>query len=240
MVVRRGRSRPVLSPVHIRRRRTVLAALVLLGVSTLAWLVFGSPVLGVADVQVRGVRLLDADEVRTAVAVPDGTPLARIDTDEVAGRVQRLPAVVSARVRRSWPDTLVVEVTERTPVGVLATAAGPQLVDRTGLGFRTVRDVPPGLTEVRLLGPADGGPVAAAVGAALAALDQPQHRALHDQVVAVSAVSEAGVQLTLGDGRLVRFGDAQDADLKLAILPALLTRPGHVYDVAAPGLPTVR
>src|SRR4051794_37110178 len=66
-----------------RRLRAALPWAVVLGVllvlGGLAWLVYGTPVLGVRDVQVVGTRLLTPEQVRQAVAVPDDEPLARID-----------------------------------------------------------------------------------------------------------------------------------------------------------------
>ncbi|NIB32716.1 hypothetical protein HBB16_14815, partial [Pseudonocardia sp. MCCB 268] len=44
----------------------------------------------------------------------------------------RSPAWPRSRSRRSWPDTLTVAVTERTPVTLADTPTGPQLVDPSG------------------------------------------------------------------------------------------------------------
>jgi cell division protein FtsQ len=46
--------------------------------------------------------------------------------------------------------------------------------------------------------------------------------------------------LTLADGRTVIWGTNERTDEKAQKLAALLTQPGHVYDVSSPDLPTVK
>ncbi len=79
-----------------------------------------------------------------------GTPLARLDTDEVADRVRALPSVASVDVRRSWPHTLVIEVTERTPVAVVAATDGFVVLDASGVVFNQVTARPPSVVLLRL------------------------------------------------------------------------------------------
>jgi cell division protein FtsQ len=47
------------------------------------------------------------------------------------------------------------------------------------------------------------------------------------------------VQLALKGGKTVKWGSADESERKAAVLAALLTRPGKVYDVAAPDAPAV-
>ena len=64
-------------------------------------------------------------------------------------------------------------------------------------------------------------------------------RQLHAQVVEVTAKTPGDVQLALADGRLVKWGSAENSERKAAVLAPLLTRPGKTYDVATPDFPTV-
>ena len=70
---------------------TVLVVLLLGGLA--GWLLLGTGVLGVRDVQVTGTSLLDPAEVRSVAAIRPGAPLATLDTGSVASRLSRLPAV---------------------------------------------------------------------------------------------------------------------------------------------------
>jgi cell division protein FtsQ len=47
------------------------------------------------------------------------------------------------------------------------------------------------------------------------------------------------VVLQLGDEREVRWGGVETGDRKAAVLVALLTQPGDIYDVSSPDLPTI-
>jgi cell division protein FtsQ len=63
-----------------------------------------------------------------------------------------------------------------------------------------------------------------------------------ETVRATVAVAGAPGQVTLGlsGNREVHWGDADRVAEKAAVLVALLTQPGQVYDVTSPDLPTVR
>jgi cell division protein FtsQ len=55
----------------------------------------------------------------------------------------------------------------------------------------------------------------------------------------VAASSPVDVTLLLADGREVRWGATDQGERKAAVLGALLTQPGQVYDVTTPDLPTI-
>ena len=54
------------------------------------------------------------------------------------------------------------------------------------------------------------------------------------------APSVASITLTMTDGRTVVWGTTDRTDEKAEKLGALLTQPGHTYDVSSPDLPTVK
>ena len=60
------------------------------------------------------------------------------------------------------------------------------------------------------------------------------------QVSRIAAPSVASITLTLTDGRQVIWGTTDRTDEKAEKLAALLTQPGHTYDVSSPDLPTVK
>lgn len=210
----------------------VLVVLALLGVG---YVIMFTPVLGVRSVEVTGVKELSADAVREAAAVEQGTPLARLDTDGIEARVAALPRVFSVRVARALPGTVEITIVERKPVAVLSDPGGVYLVDRTGLDYAKVRTAPPGLPELTVssVGPDDPSTLAAV--AVLEAIP----KQLRAKVVAIAATTPGDVRLTLADGRVVRWGDAKNANRKAAVLAPLLTQPGKVYDVTTPDFPTI-
>lgn len=75
------------------------------------------------------VHYSEADVLRLA-GVRVGEPLLWVTTRQL-GRLKNDPWILGARVLRRWPDTLYVEVTERTPV--LAKGATAYALDGTVL-----------------------------------------------------------------------------------------------------------
>lgn len=197
---------------------------------------------GLADVEgveVTGTTTIPVDVVTGAAAVTPGSPLASVDTGGIAARVAALPAVASVDVDLSWPHTVSIEVVERVPVAVAQTPQGPMPVDRTGVAYPSAQ-----VPDLPRLAFGAAGPDDPATQAALAVLTAlPEHlRALVRTLdVTVAAPGVPGqVTLALTEDRQVRWGVAERAADKAAALTALLTRPGRVYDVTSPDLPTVR
>jgi cell division protein FtsQ len=110
------------------------------------WAVLGSSLLVVRHVQVTGNHLVPAGEIRALAEIKPGTPMARVDAGAAARRVEQIRPVLSATVSRSWPDTIVITVTERTPVLAVALAVGGYgLVDAHGVVVRTAAHPPAGM-----------------------------------------------------------------------------------------------
>jgi cell division protein FtsQ len=220
----------------------VAVALVTL-VGGLSWVLLGSSWFAARSVQVVGTHELPADVVRAVAAVPLGRPMLRLDTKAIETRVAAVPRVASAQVRCSLDGTVRIEVTERTPVAFVRGGDGVHLVDATGTDYARVPTGPPGLPELRIarVGPRDEATVATLT--VLTTLPE----WLRTQVRSIAATSPAEVVLRLDDERSgrrgtereVRWGDVREGDRKAAVLGALLTQPGKVYDVSSPALPTI-
>lgn len=231
--MRRGTGNGVARDKALRRRW--IAVLIVLTIAGLSYVLFFTSFLGVRSVEVYGASSVPADQIRAAAAVPYLRPMLRLDTGQIAARVNRLPGVASVDVSRSWPSTVEITVIERNPAAFFAGQGGFHLVDPTGFDYKTVQGEPAGLPELTLARVAPDDPVTRSVMAVLASLPQ----ALGKEVAAVRAKTPGGVEFTLENGKVVRWGDAGEADRKAKVLAVLLTRNGHTYDVASPELPTV-
>lgn len=194
-----------------------------------------TPVMSARHVVVTGLAAVTQEEVTAAVAVPLGTPLLQVDTDAAARRVADIRRVASVRVQREYPSTLRVTVVERVPIVIKDYADGTHLFDRDGVDFA----VGPAPTALPYLDVDNPGPTDPATEAALDVLTS-----LRPEVVAqvgrIAAPSVASITLTLVDGRVVIWGDAERTDEKADKLAALLTQPGRTYDVSSPDLPTIK
>ncbi|MCA0296897.1 MAG: FtsQ-type POTRA domain-containing protein [Actinobacteria bacterium] len=220
------------------RRRAGLrwlgVALVLALVAAGVYLVAFSPVLATRTVTVSGVHLLSKAEVLDAASVGIGTPLARLDTGEVADRVAGLPPVAGVTVTRDWPGTVRIAVTEREPRLAIPAGGGYLVADANGVVFEAVAARPSGLITV------DADPaqqqVLVDVGTVFSALS-PQTQA---KVSRLAAPSRDGIELRLLDGTRVIWGSAEQSALKSQVLDSLMALGGTEFNVSAPAFPTRR
>jgi cell division protein FtsQ len=225
-------------PPRRDRRRTVFVVIAVTVVLAVVgtWLVAFSSVFGVRNVDVRGVHVLTADQVRAAADIKDGTPLVRLDTSAITKRVEQLPDVESAQVSTSFPSTVVIMVEERVAVGFVQRGGKVWLVDHTGALYRTVPNRPAGLPHFVLPTGAAQQSTAAAVAAVASALP----RALEHEVRSIQALDPSAITLVLTRQRQVRWGSADRTAEKAAVLPALLRRPVTYVDLTDPDQPFTR
>jgi cell division protein FtsQ len=221
-----------------RRLRVLVAAAAVLLVAVVAWAVTASPLLAVHRVVVRGATHTSATALGAAAGIHRGDAMIWLHPGDAAGALRALPWVRTAKVSRSWPTTVRITVTERTPVAWADGPAGHVLVDRTGRVLEGVVTVPAGLPQ--LAGQARVGKPGTSLALSAAAQVAARLGALRATTRSV-AVSKGGVTVTLVNGTEVRMGDAAEADAKaraaVAVLASLGTSPVHYVDVSVPTNP---
>jgi cell division protein FtsQ len=201
-----------------------------------AWLVYATSLFGVRNVRVIGAELVSPAAVRDAAAVPDGLPLARVDISAVVRRIAALPPVEQVTVSRDWPDTLVVEVVERTPVAAVPQGDAFVVVDRAGVVFQTVSRKPADLPLARIATPGRDDPATRAGMQVLGSLS-PE---LREQLTELVVDGPAQVKLMLRGNRTVIWGDPSLGEKKARVATSLLSRKGDTIDVSAPEVVTIR
>jgi cell division protein FtsQ len=236
-------------PVRPRGRtpwRAAFFALAALGVIVgVAWALLDSRLLVVRSVTVAGTHMVSAAEVADAAGVPLGTPLIRVNTGQVARRVEGIRQVASATVTKNWPDGLTITVRERTPVvAVRMTGGGYDLVDPAGVIVRWVAVKPAAMPLY--LATVPGGALRGDPGLTTAAAvlnELPSW--LRPTVVSTAATQPSAgnasqVTLRLRDGKTVLWGGTDRAAEKGRELAILIRDPARYYDVSAPGTVVTR
>jgi len=216
-----------------RRKRWGLIALgvvVAAAVILLGYIVYGTHVLAVRTITVRGATIVSISDVTAAAQVPLGTPLARVDVGAVKRRVEALPRVASAQVRRGWPHDLVIVVHEYTPAAVTLIGGQWQLVDPSGVAF-----MPAGHTTT--LPQVQGSSDAARAACIVVARSLPT--SVSRYVTMVRATRPDQVELVLTPSGFVKWGDTSQPKAKAQVLVPLLNLPAKIYDVSVPSAPTV-
>ncbi len=74
-----------------------------------------------ANIEVKGMARLGAPDVVAISGLKAGKPLAKLDLDAVRKRLEADPWIADAKVSRSWPRRVSIELVERVPVARLGT-----------------------------------------------------------------------------------------------------------------------
>jgi cell division protein FtsQ len=220
----RARRVAVLRAEGRRRLRLVLVVTTLAVAIAAAWTLSRSVILDVDRVHIDGVDGPAAALVREVAGVPEGVALLDVDTGAIEARLERLPWVKEADVRRKWPGTLVMTVVERTAIAVVPSGTGLALLDEDGVVM--ARESLPTAPTVEGL-PVVAVPLSVAVGAVH--LDAGPGLAV---VAALTADLEPWVEAVLvGDGHVgldlvggatVSMGPAVRLDDKVSAVRAVL------------------
>ncbi|MGL4340526.1 MAG: FtsQ-type POTRA domain-containing protein [Rhodoglobus sp.] len=224
-----------------RRARHRMMTFAILGglVLTLLALVFVavySPLLALRTISIEGTSRIDAAEVRSAVDGQLGTPLALVDFDVITKDLTAFPLIRSYVTQIVPPDTLVIRITERSPVASVQDGAMFALVDPAGVVVQQSVERIPGVPLLNL----PGGDVSSSAFQSMVAVLLALPPEMLAQVESVSATTQDDVSLVLtGVGQGVTWGSAEQSEKKAILLMALIrvtdpAQPG-VFDVSAPG-----
>jgi cell division protein FtsQ len=219
----------------------------------LGWGATRSPLLAVQRVRVSGASHTATVDVVRAAGLLHHRQMVDLDDGAMARSVAALPWVDTAVVVRRWPTTVVVTVTERHPVALVADVGGWATVDGQGrvLGVTAAR--PPGVPEARVAD-AGGSPGTAATpaGAPGTTVD-PQLMTdltvaaglaapLSSRVSAVAVTSDGQVSLALTGGATALLGPPSDLVDKLTALATVLGKVqvgNGIVDVRVPTAPVL-
>jgi cell division protein FtsQ len=229
-----------------RRRRALLTgcalALALTGFGT--WALYGSDWLLVERVSVTGQLKLTPEQVRDAARVPVGAPLPSVDTAAAERRLRTaLPRLREARVVRSWPHGIAIDVTERKPELAMKRSGGEFVeVDADGVRFDVVPEQPNGVPLLAM-----------EVGRSAASRHFGGERLRREAVRVAAALPESvahatrtvrvrsydSITLELTEGRTVLWGSGEQGHAKARSLTALMKAAGGArhFDVSVPSAP---
>ncbi len=231
------------------RRRLTAAIVVGAGVVALvlAWaVVLQSPWLSVSTFDVRGASYTPRTAITQAAASVRGDAMLTADLGQVRRQVEALPWVASVRVSRQWPRSVRIDVVERRPAAALFQTDGTwRIVDLDSRVLAASPNQPAGLVPI-VAGGAVVAPGATVEGWRAQAITIAGHLApaLSSRLADVHLDPEGGVALSLKDGGVVWFGNADDLPAKqlevLAVLTSLGTEPVGIIDARVSGAPVLR
>lgn len=196
----------------------------------------------VTSIRVEGAQRLSPEAVLERAGLSGGERMLLTRFGEVEGRVEELPAVREATVRRRLPSTIVIAVRERRPLvrlgGTERLVAGPE-----GVVFEVRSEVPLPIL-VGWEGEARAGARLGAPGPRVLSAVAGFPEALRERTMRI----ELGEDLTLvlDEGTEVRFGRATELGAKGAAAAAVLREAAGreaslaYVDVRSPRAPVAR
>jgi cell division septal protein FtsQ len=219
------------------RKHRLLTFVAILLIAGLAYLLGWSNVLTVKEISYTGAPTKSSEvTVKNLTNLEVGERLARVETREIAGRLQTLPWIESADLSRNWiSGKIVIAVTPRIPI---ATFNG-ELMDATGKrfelpgGFKSklpsvfARDTKSGLAAIKLF------------------TKLPSE--FSTRTSAFTATSPENINFKITEGKrslFVIWGSDIEIDLKLKVYKALVALPENSkikkIDLTEPRSPIVK
>ena len=122
-------------------KRLIKAIAVLIILSGLIAFLVYSPLFILKHVVINGNSYLTQEEITKIAGVNIGEPLFKLETGEVSQRLLHDLRVESAVVKRVMPDTLEINITERTPLATIACDYGYLDLDRQGKVIASYRNL---------------------------------------------------------------------------------------------------
>jgi cell division septal protein FtsQ len=213
--------------------KILIAAIV---ISSLTYLLGWSSVFTVKRVEFSGITNPNQiSAVQNKVGNLTGTKLARIEPRQITRNISSLSWVAEAEVSRNWfSSSVTIAVKPREPIGAFA----GRYIDSSGIVFDHV-----------------GAPVqvpqlsapSAEIGLSAAKLFASFPQDFRQSISSMSARSANDFSMIMGGqsrSLTLRFGDAQEIDLKIKVFKALIERPENknisTVDVSAPHAPIVK
>lgn len=144
-----NREAPTARRRRVPLRTALLGTSLLASLAALAWVYTGTGVLNVRHVEVRGNEVLDGGYLRGLSGITADTNLIKMDVKAVESAILSEPYVEEVDVSRRFPATVVLDVKERTPIGMIFQNGRYTTVDADGMLLEGLADRPPSILELK-------------------------------------------------------------------------------------------
>lgn len=215
-----------------KRNKRILTFSVLLVIAFLGvYAFYFSSWLTVKKISVVGNSIATAAQIQTSAQIEIGTPLAKINSDEINQNLAIISSVDHVEVRRAWPSEIILVVSERKAIATIKKHNYWVFVDAHGVTYGKTFNQP---KELMVINSGKSGLAEAA------RIYSEVPNWLNQQIVSVTASSRDDVRLLLSRNRTVIVGDYSRLNRKFAVLKVLLTQKARIFDVSAPDVPVTR
>ena len=127
--------------------KIVILLMLLFLAGDLVYYLFIVPFNSTAKIQLSGLDTILEANLKKAAGLTGMEKWGKIDKDVLLHRITSYPVVAEARVVKKYPDKVLIDITERKPVGVLLATVGgrtvPMEIDKTGTVFKVASQKDP-------------------------------------------------------------------------------------------------
>mgnify|MGYP000034041295 CR=1 FL=1 len=228
---------------YSRRRRAILSSVVgaFLALILLMLASMYTPMLAVEQIRVVGLSRLKVSQIQGALKGQLGVPLPMVQSSKIGDALRPYPLIESFAVTSRPPHTLVIRITERTPICIVNVGNTNYLFDPAGVkvGVAGSNDAYPTLTI-------NGDPSSSAQYKLAMDVLLALPASLLPRVASIDAKTKDNVTMQLrgNAGQKIVWGDASSSALKSKVLAALLRNYKKservTFDVSSPTAPVVR
>lgn len=235
-------------PLSASLRIGILLLILFLSLAALLWIYSSTRILNVRNIDVSGNKRLDISYIHGLSGITPDTHLLKMDVKAVEKALLSEPYVAKADIRRKFPNTVAINITERQPEGIISQNGRYHLVDKEGQVLESVDKKPPGLPEIQGLDLPllyAGQWIESDAFATITTLLSSMSPDLKGMVVSVGCNPSEGLYLR-GKGTRVIYGQASDLSRKnevvLLALNDLVSRYRAVdyIDVSFPEHPVIK
>ena len=225
-------------------RKRIYFAASAISIALLAYFLGWSGLLTVDQIKVTGltknqkVSNLSVKEVAKLSGIKIGQPMARVNSSAVKRKLLTLPQILDVKVNRHLPSTIVIDLKMRKiEIAVTAPGGGYFVGDSSGVTFAKVNQVPRGVPIIR------ASTSKVLLNQTLLVFHSLPAK-IQNRVISIDAKTRDSITFNLTLGVRIIWGGAQEQDLKIEVLNALLAEPANKrvknFDISSPLAPTVR
>lgn len=215
-----------------RNKRIAIMLLVALVAAFGVYAFYFSTWLTVKKISITGNSIATTAQIQTESNILLGTPLAKLNSDEINQNLASVSSIDHVEVRRAWPSEIILVVAERQAIATVKKDNYWVFIDANGVSYGKTFNQPKNLMVL------DSQNKSGLVEAAKIYGEVPKW--LDSQVISVTAASRDNVRFLMTKNRIAIIGDYSRLTRKFAVLKVLLTQKARVFDVSAPDVPVTR
>lgn len=220
-----------------KRRRPIigLSLFLLFSMALSLYFFLNSAFFALKKIEVNGCNTVPKELIIELSALAPGTNLFKLDVHDAVAKIEMHPVIKSVIISRKIPHTVVLQITERTPVALVVGHDCYLAVDVEGKYIKQMNDlldlnlpVISGVTVKENSGPGTNlsSPGLDAALQLVSLMEEPFLK----NVTEIQAATPQSLTLKMLQGVEIRFGEPKNIDWKFEIIKELLMENGEIIN----------